>query len=664
MPIGMVAMGGKGESMVEDSHNLDEALENLKRSYDKQNVIKALLQLSLEDIPLNELLQRTLDLLDTISWIALESKGAIYLVEDQPEVLAIRAQKGLAGPIQAACSRIPFGRCLCGLAASTRQIQFAGGLEARHVIQYEGMTPHGHYCVPILFGDRLLGVINLYVKAGHLRSPQEEEFLAAIANTLAGIIMRREAEEARQRSEQEFRLLVKNLPAVVFKGYLDGCIDLFDGKVEEMTGYPKEEFDSRALKWTDLILDEDRPEVKQKFIEALKSCKPYIREYRIRCRDGKVIWIQERSFIVGEPEGNFKSVSGVFFDITNRKQGESALKKSEERFRAVVESAYDAIISADGRGNIISWNKGAQTIFGYRAEEVLGRPVTLLMPEQYREAHQSGLEHLQAMDDSCYIGRTMELQGLRQNGEEFPLDLSLAAWKVPEGIFSSAIIRDISDRKKAQVALERSVGKLKTALRATVTALTSALEMRDPYTAGHQKRVTDLACALAAEMGFTEEQIEGMRMIGFLHDIGKIAVPAEILTKPGKISEYEFNIIKTHAEAGYNILKGIDFPCAVAEAVGQHHERLNGSGYPKGLSGSDILIQARILAVADVVEAMTSDRPYRPGLGIEAALKEISEKKGILYDPDVVEACVRLFTEKSFTFESTLYGLYAKQGRG
>ena len=509
--------------MAEDSPERDEAVDNLKRSYDKQKVIASLLQLSLEDIPLDELLQRTLDLANTIDWIALESKGSIFLVEDQPEVLVMKAQKGMASPILEACRRTPIGRCLCGLAASTRQIQFADGLDERHEIRTEGMPPHGHYCVPILFGDRVLGVINLYVKAGHRYSPQEAEFLAAIANTLAGIIVRREAEAARQRSEQEFRLLVKNLPAIVFKGYLDGSIDLLDDQVEEMTGYPKKEFDSRALKWTDLILDEDRPEAKQEFVAALKSCKPYLREYRIRRQDGKPIWIQERSHIVCEEEGDITYVSGVFFDISERKQGELALK--------------------------------------------------------------------------------------------------------------------------------RTVEKLKKTIQATVRALTSALEMRDPYTVGHQKRVTDLACAIAKEIGFSEEKIEGMRIIGFLHDIGKIAVPTEILTKPGKIGEHEFNIIKTHAEAGYNILKEIDFPCDVAKVVVQHHERLNGSGYPKGLSGSEILIEARILAVADVVEAMSSHRPYRPGLGTEAALREITEKKGILYDPEVVDICVKLFTEKGFAFE-------------
>jgi len=182
----------------------------------------------------------------------------------------------------------------------------------------------------------------------------------------------------------------------------------------------------------------------------------------------------------------------------------------------------------------------------------------------------------------------------------------------------------------------------------TVNTLASTVEMRDPYTAGHQRRVTILACAIAEEMGLTEEQFDGLRLAGLIHDIGKITVPAEILNKPGRISELELNIIKTHPEAGYKVLKEIAFPWPVARIVLQHHERLNGSGYPQGLKDGEIMLEAKILAVADVVEAMASHRPYRPALGIEAALHEITMNKGILYDPDVTDICAQLFTVKGF----------------
>jgi putative nucleotidyltransferase with HDIG domain len=184
----------------------------------------------------------------------------------------------------------------------------------------------------------------------------------------------------------------------------------------------------------------------------------------------------------------------------------------------------------------------------------------------------------------------------------------------------------------------------------TVEAIASMAEMRDPYTAGHQRNVTRLACALARKLGLADDRIEGLRVAGFLHDIGKIVIPAEILNRPGKLSDYEINYIRTHSQAGYDILQKIDFPWPVAQIVLQHHERLDGSGYPRGLTGSDILLKARILAVADVIEAMAAHRPYRPGLGVDKALEEITKNRGTLYDPQVVEACVQLFNQHEFHF--------------
>jgi putative nucleotidyltransferase with HDIG domain len=177
------------------------------------------------------------------------------------------------------------------------------------------------------------------------------------------------------------------------------------------------------------------------------------------------------------------------------------------------------------------------------------------------------------------------------------------------------------------------------------------VETRDAYTAGHQQRVTDLARAIAKEMGLSEHQIDGIRMAASIHDVGKIGVPAEILNKPVRLSNIEFNLIKIHPVVGYNILKQIQFPWPVARIVLQHHERMNGSGYPHGLSGEDILLGARILGVADVVEAMVSHRPYRPALGIDKTLEEISKNRSTLYDPQVVDVCIRLFREKRFKFE-------------
>ncbi len=184
----------------------------------------------------------------------------------------------------------------------------------------------------------------------------------------------------------------------------------------------------------------------------------------------------------------------------------------------------------------------------------------------------------------------------------------------------------------------------------TIQAIAITVEMRDPYTAGHQRRVTQLAITIAAEMGLSEDQISGLRLAGLVHDIGKTRVPVEILTNPLKLSEAEFSIIKTHPTVGYDILKTIDFPQPIAKIVYQHHERLDGSGYPGGVSGDDIMLEVKILAVADVVEAMSSHRPYRPAIGLDKALLEISEKKSILYDSKAVEACIEICSEENFKF--------------
>jgi putative nucleotidyltransferase with HDIG domain len=199
--------------------------------------------------------------------------------------------------------------------------------------------------------------------------------------------------------------------------------------------------------------------------------------------------------------------------------------------------------------------------------------------------------------------------------------------------------------------LETSLASMKKVLGETVEAIAYMSEMRDPYTAGHQRRVAKLASAVAREMGMAEEQVEGIRVSGFLHDVGKIVVPAEILSKPGRINEAELSLIRTHSSVGYEILKLLEFPWPVAKAVLQHHERRDGSGYPGGLTAEVLTVEAEILAVSDVVESMASRRPYREALGIDKALEEISEKKGTLYNPQVVDACLRLFRDKGFQLD-------------
>ncbi len=212
------------------------------------------------------------------------------------------------------------------------------------------------------------------------------------------------------------------------------------------------------------------------------------------------------------------------------------------------------------------------------------------------------------------------------------------------------VYNDITQYKQVEEELKESMLQLRNNLSGTIKAMAMTVETRDPYTAGHQRRTADIARSIAQEMGLPRAQIDGIRMAGVIHDLGKISVPAEILSKPGRIGAMEFSLIQQHPNTGYDILKGIDFKWPVAEIVRQHHERMDGSGYPFGYAGDQILLEARVIAVADVIEAMSSHRPYRPALGLDKAFAEIKQHRGMLYDENVVEAVVNLFDKKSYIF--------------
>jgi len=242
-------------------------------------------------------------------------------------------------------------------------------------------------------------------------------------------------------------------------------------------------------------------------------------------------------------------------------------------------------------------------------------------------------------------------EALRRSHDELDYQVKLRTAELEKA--NEMLKIDITERKRTEVKLQDTLDSLRRAVSTTIQVMVSAVEARDPYTAGHQIRAANLGRAIATEMGLPPEKVEGIRMAGSIHDIGKLSIPAEILSKPTKLSEIEFALIKEHARRGFEILKDVESPWPLAEIAHQHHERMDGSGYPQKLTGQDIIIEARIIAVADVVEAMASHRPYRPGLGIDAALNEIEKNRGLYYDDDVTAACLRLFREKGFQLEGT-----------
>jgi PAS domain S-box-containing protein len=330
--------------------------------------------------------------------------------------------------------------------------------------------------------------------------------------------------------------------------------------------------------------------------------------------------------------------------IVGEQAGE--IRASEENFRNSLDNSPLGIriVSADGKTTYA--NRALLDIYGYSsAAEIDSIPYSKLYSPETYAAH---LERVRKGQMGEQIPSNYEIDIIRKTGEIRRLMVSRGEvlWNGEHRF--QMLYQDITEKKRTAKALQASYDKLDKTLDAVIQTMALTVEMRDPYTAGHQHRVAGLACAIASKMGLSPEIIKGIGVVGTIHDIGKISIPAEILSKPGRITEAEFSIIKEHPKTGYDILKGIDFPWPVALSVLQHHERMDGTGYPGRLTGKDIILEARILAVADVVEAMASHRPYRPSLGIDKALEEIVQKKGILYDPVVVDACLALFNEDGF----------------
>ena len=332
-----------------------------------------------------------------------------------------------------------------------------------------------------------------------------------------------------------------------------------------------------------------------------------------------------------------------------RRRAEQALRVSEASYRGLFDAVSEAIYVQDRGGRFIDVNLGAMTMYGYDREHFRGlSPLDLAAPGR------NDMKALMLNLDRAFAGEPQhfEFWGRRADGTAFPKEMHLTQGTYFGQDVVIAVAVDITERKRAEQEIFAGAERLRRALEETVAAMGTVVEMRDPYTAGHERRVTELAVAMAHKLTLEEKLVNALRLASDVHDIGKIAVPAEILSKPGRLSTTEFEIIKTHPQVGYDILKSIEFEWPIALTVLAHHERLDGSGYPLGLSGSDIGTESRVVAVADVVEAMASHRPYRQALGIDAALEEVRRSRGVLYDADAVDACVAVVKEDSFVFST------------
>jgi len=329
----------------------------------------------------------------------------------------------------------------------------------------------------------------------------------------------------------------------------------------------------------------------------------------------------------------------------------TSLAQSTERFRNLLETTSDWVWETNVNGRYTYASPQLEKLLAYRPDEILGKTLMDLATPRTREAIRD--EYLQLLAaERPYMG--FECTCLGKNGQVVVLENNAVPYFDGQKTLSGyrGIARDITERKKAMETLKKKRDELHASLEETVASLASTAEKRDPYTAGHQQRVDQLACAIARELGLSDQQIEGLHIAALLHDIGKITLPSEYLAKPTRLSQEEKAVIRCHPNVGYEILKTIHFPWPVADIVYQHHEHLDGSGYPRGLTDEDILLEAKILAVADVVEAMSSHRPYRPALGITRAIEEIKDGRASRYHAASVDACLRLIEEKKIEFVS------------
>lgn len=347
--------------------------------------------------------------------------------------------------------------------------------------------------------------------------------------------------------------------------------------------------------------------------------------------------------------GKNAGVVALLRDASNG-SGRPTHHDGEDRFRDIVETTSDWVWETNEKGVYTYVSPRVADILGYEPQEVVGKSQFDFMPlEEARRA----LDTINPLIASQKPFRFVQMRKLHKDGRQVFLETSGTPFLGPDGRLQGyrGIHRDITERRKAEETLQQTYSKLESTVESVIKAIALTVEMRDRYTAGHQQRVRQLAGAIARELSLPSDRLQVIRVAGLLHDLGKIFVPAEILTKPGSLTDMEFAIIKQHPQSAYDILRSIEFPWPIADVVFQHHERLDGSGYPRGLQDVDIVPEARILAVADVVEAMTFHRAYRPALGLEAALKEIVKKKDTLYDRAVVDACLSVFLDHNFQWE-------------
>ena len=471
----------------------------------------------------------------------------------------------------------------------------------------------------------------------------EADKLAGFQGIARDITARKKTEKALQTSEERYRTLVdKALEGIIV--VQDGKVVFANPKAYEIIDYPRDQTEPRLF--IDFVHEEDRNLIIERHVRRLKG-EQFDEVYPIRLIDqkGDIKWVQISSARI-DWQGKPATLTFVT-DITERRKAEDLLISSEEKYRSLVENINDVFYTLDAAGNITYVSPVVERLSKYKVSELTGKSFnSIIFPEDLPDVVASYNRLISGQIEPS------EFRIADKDGRIiYVRTSSRPIFKDGEIVGITALITDVTERKQAEQDLIKSYQEIRKTLNDAINTMAKIVEMRDPYTAGHQHRVAELSIAIARELGYQGDDLENLYMAALIHDIGKIYVPSDILSKPGKLTNIEFNLVKTHAHGSYEILRNMEFPTSVAESVLQHHERLDGSGYPGGLQGDAICREAKLIAVADVVEAMSSHRPYRAAMGTDKALEEISANKGKLYDSAVVDACLHVFRKQSFKFE-------------
>jgi PAS domain S-box-containing protein len=538
--------------------------------------------------------------------------------------------------------RIPMGQGIAGWVAQNRKPVTLNG--EVHDERFTSINPRTDIrtavSIPLLMGGSLVGVLNVNITRPHRPfTLGQVKTLNMLVTIVSPILENTRLNLQIREAEERYRSIFDNARdgialADAETGALVNCNQALCSMVE------REE--TELVGQTQAILHPPQGRIDGKsptFRSHQEKGAALALEDTLLSKSGALISVEIRAARIVLNGCDY--LLGIFRDITERKLAEESLRHAEERYRSVFENAQEGIFRSIPEGKIIMANPAMAKMSGYASPEEMMTSVTDMARQLY--VNPEDRKALLNMIEEQGPVKGFETQFYRKDGSIIWIFLTMHAIRDEKGqiIYYDGITGDITNLKQTAERIRKALG-------ATVQAIAVTVEARDPYTAGHQRRVSDLAHAIATEMNLPTDQIDGIRMAAAIHDLGKISVPAEILSKPTKLTDLEFGIIKTHAQSGHDILKDIEFPWPIARMVLEHHERMDGSGYPRNLKEDDILMEARILAVSDVVEAIGSHRPYRPSLGIDAALEEIENNRGTHYDTRTVDACLRIFRENGY----------------